>query len=97
MVAIERITWLFDEKTSKPHLQITKEEASIIYKEMKKENERLEKKIAQVRQELTDLPEGKLICAQGNNCYKWYVSDGHHKTYLPKCECKLAEQLAYKK
>ncbi|MBQ7919399.1 MAG: ATPase [Lachnospiraceae bacterium] len=57
----------------------------------------MEKRIAQVKQELTALPEGKLICAQGNNCYKWYVSDGHHKTYLPKRERRLAEQLAYKK
>ncbi len=64
---------------------------------MKKEYERLESRIAQVKQELTTLPEGKLICAQGNKCYKWYVSDGHRKTYLPKKERRLAEQLAYKK
>ena len=64
---------------------------------MEKEYRRLERRIAQTKQELATMPEGKLICAQGKNCYKWYVSDGHHKTYLPKRERKLAEQLAYKK
>lgn len=68
-----------------------------IYKEMQKEAERLGRDIAQIQKELKSLPEGKLICAQGRNCFKWYVSDGHHKTYLPKKERVRAQQLAYKK
>lgn len=78
-------------------MYIMSKEARRIYKEMQKEKERLDKKIAQVQQELITLPEGKLICAQGKNCFKWYISDGHHKTYLPKKERALAQQLAYKK
>ena len=50
-----------------------------------------------MQEQLDQLPEGKLICAHGRNCFKWYVSDGKHKTYLPKKERAFAEQLAFKK
>lgn len=64
---------------------------------MEKEYQRLQKKIADVKKELESMPAGKLICSRGSNCYKWFVSDGHNKTYLPKKERVLAEKLAYKK
>lgn len=64
---------------------------------MQKEYQRLEKKIAEVEAELKNMPEGKLICSKEGNSYKWYISDGHNKVYLPKRERALAEQLAYKK
>lgn len=48
-------------------------------------------------QEIDKLPEGKLICChQGSGC-KWYLSDGHKKTYVPKKNASLAIQLARKK
>lgn len=43
------------------------------------------------------LPEGKLICASNGNHTKWYASDGHQKTYIPKSNRLLAEQLAIRK
>ena len=42
------------------------------------------------------MPPGKLVCTRNDNRYKWYISNPH-KTYLPKSQQKLAEQLAYKR
>ena len=42
------------------------------------------------------MPPGKLTCTKNDNRYKWYISNPH-KTYLPKSQQKLAEQLAYKR
>lgn len=42
-------------------------------------------------------PRWKLICSQNGSRVKWYVSDGHTKTYLPKKYRAVAEQLAKKK
>lgn len=61
------------------------------------ERKRLEEQIASVKTQLGDLPEGKLICARNGTSYKWYLSNGSKKTYLPKGKRQLAEQLAYKK
>ncbi len=46
---------------------------------------------------MSNLPDGKLICAHNNGYYKWYQSDGCHKVYIPKANRYLAEQLAIKK
>ena len=46
--------------------------------------------------QLSSLPNGTLICARNHNRYKWYQSNGHTKTYIPKCNRKLAEDLALK-
>ena len=70
---------------------------TIIFQTMQKEYERLQTRIVEVKAELKKMPEGKLICAKGGNSYKWYISDGHKKSYLPKKERNLAEKLAYKK
>ncbi len=43
------------------------------------------------------MPQGKLICTRNQDRYKWYVSDGHSHTYLPKTQRTKAEQLAIKK
>ena len=64
---------------------------------MKQESQRLEKEIDAVKKKLASMPPGKLICARNGNRYKWYKSDGHKKTYIPKKNRKFAEQLAEKK
>ena len=43
------------------------------------------------------MPEGKLVCCHNGNNVKWYNSDGHIKTYLPKKQRSFAQQLAIKK
>ena len=42
-------------------------------------------------------PEGKLICCHHGKYCKWYRSNGHTKTYIPKSNKALAEKLAVKK
>lgn len=64
---------------------------------MKAEQQKLEKQIYSLEQQLQHLPEGKLICARNGNRCKWYQSDGKNHTYIPKKERYLAEQLAAKK
>lgn len=61
------------------------------------EHLRLEEQISSLQSTLRTLPPGKLICARNGNNYKWYQSDGHTSTYIPKQNRKLAEQLAIKK
>lgn len=68
-----------------------------LYERILKERLRLQTQIDAICAELQTLPDGKLICSQNNNQVKWYRSDGHTKTYIPKKDRTLAEQLAKKK
>ncbi len=69
----------------------------MIYEKILKERKRLEKQVEELQSQIDDLPEGKLICASNRKWQKWYISDGHTSTYLPKKERKTAEKLALKK
>lgn len=70
---------------------------STIYERILAERQRLDRQISSLENQLKTFPEGKLICTRNKNRYKWYISDGHLSTYLPKKERQLAEQLAAKK
>ena len=43
------------------------------------------------------LPDGKIICVHNGNRVKWFLSDGHTQTYIPKKHREYAQQLAYKR
>ena len=58
---------------------------------------RLQKQIQDLQTRIAGLPDGKLLSCRNKNRYKWYVSDGHQSTYIPKSNRPLAEQLALKK
>lgn len=64
---------------------------------MLSEYQHLEDKIELLQAQLKYLPDGKLICSHNHGRCKWYRSDGHKKTYIPKENRELAEQLAAKK
>lgn len=62
------------------------------------ERMRLNQELDLIESQLSTLPEGKLICSKASpSQYKWYLSDGHKKTYIPKKNLELAQQLAVKK
>lgn len=42
------------------------------------------------------MPDGKFVYSHNNNRYKWYQSSGHSKSYIPKANRELAQQLATK-
>ena len=69
----------------------------LIYERMLSESIRLDKQISHLQNQLRSLPDGKLVCTKNQNRYKWYVSDGHKCTYIPKKNLSLAQQLAIKK
>lgn len=69
----------------------------MIYEKILKEKLRLEKQVKDLQSQIEELPAGKLICASNRRWQKWYISDGHTSTYLPKKERKTAEKLALKK
>lgn len=69
----------------------------MVYEKMLEESKMLEKQIHSLQSQISMCPEGKLICSSNGKGQKWYRSDGHTSTYLPKKERHLAEQLAYKK
>lgn len=49
-----------------------------------------------IQKRLSALPNGKLLCQRNGKYYKWYVSDGKKRTYIPKNNKSFASQLAYK-
>lgn len=57
----------------------------------------LTQKINSIKNQLSHLPDGTFVCSQNGSRYKWYQSDGHTKTYIPKKNRKLAEELAFKR
>ena len=79
------------------HHQLQRRGGFTIYKKMLKRSQQLEDKIQIVRQKLSELPEGKLICSHTGPYCKWECSDGHTKTYIKKKDRALAEKLAAKK
>lgn len=64
---------------------------------MLEEHKRLDEKIKSLKNQIKRFPEGKLICARNGKHYKWYQSNLHTKTYIPKKKRQLAEKLAAKK
>ena len=69
----------------------------MLYEKICTERQRLEQKIALLQRQIYELPEGKLFCTHSGRYTKWYQSNGHHSTYIPKKNRTLAEQLALKK
>lgn len=61
------------------------------------ESRRLENEITSIQAQLKTFPSGKLICTHNKNYLKWFHSDGHTQTYIPKKKRAYAEQLAIKK
>ena len=68
-----------------------------IYQKVKEEHHRLTLQLEDIRSRLSSLPDGGLICARNGRHFKWYLTDGHHKTYIPKKNREYVEQLAVKK
>ena len=50
-----------------------------------------------MQKQISQLPQGKLICSRNESRYKWYQSDGRKRCYIPNANRSLAEQLAVKK
>lgn len=68
-----------------------------IYERMLSEQQRLEKEIKAIQNQISELPDAKLICTRNGSRTKWYQKDGKNKTYISKKNRKLAEQLAIRK
>lgn len=64
---------------------------------MKNEHHQLCMQLDEIQKKLAFLPDGRLICTHNGNRFKWYHTDGKTKTYIPKQNRALAEQLAVKK
>lgn len=69
----------------------------MIYERALEERKRLESEIQKLQTQLKDYPDGKLICTHSGKYPKYYVSDGHTKTYIKQNQLSLAENLATKK
>lgn len=61
------------------------------------EHTRLNEEISVLQSKIKSFPDGKLICVHNGNHFKWFHSDGHTHTYIPKKQREYAEQLAIKK
>ena len=67
------------------------------YETMLLQQKQLQQKLTDIQKQLQQLPEGKLICNRCGNRTKWYRSDGHTKTYIPKDQKPYASQLAIRR
>ena len=57
----------------------------------------IDAELAFLNNELKRMPTGKLYIVNNNGYSKWFNSNGHNHSYIPKKNRKLAEKLAYKK
>lgn len=72
-------------------------EVTITYQEkMYLMSQNLEKAIAELQQQLQDLPDGKLLYVQNDKYSKWYQRTDRGIAYIPKKNRELAEKLALK-
>lgn len=80
-------------------IQILIKEGEIItiHERMLSEQKSLDNQINSIKEQLKAFPPGKLICVQNGKYSKWFQSDGHIKSYIPKENRHLAEKLAVKK
>lgn len=67
-----------------------------IYERILAEHDKLETQITSIQSEINTLPFGKLQCQHNGKYYKWYHSNGHTRTYIPKSNKQLIQQLALK-
>ena len=67
------------------------------YEHARLELANLKEKIQSLRNQLRRFPEKNLYCTKNGTRFKWYQSDGHTSSYLPKSQRPLAEELAQKK
>ena len=67
------------------------------YKLLRNESQQLEREIKLLKAQIRKLPKGKLVFSHTGKYCKWYQSDGKNKTYIPKANKQLAEELAIKK
>lgn len=72
-------------------------EGIAIIEELKREYEMICKHIDELSNELRTLPAGSLSISSQGTRTKWYISRNLKTKYLPKCEQKQAEDLAWKK
>lgn len=61
------------------------------------ESQRLKSQINSLQSQLSEFPDGKLICTHNGAYHKWYHSDGRKQTYIPRKNHQLIEKLATKK
>lgn len=66
----------------------------MLYERITRETIRLQQQMDSIKQMVSSLPPGKLVCCHHGKYQKWYQSDGHTKTYIPKSNRNFAEQLA---
>lgn len=57
----------------------------------------LEVQITDLKNQIRQLPQGKLSCAGNGKYYKWYRIIENRRVYIPKKKRRLAQQLAWKK
>ena len=67
------------------------------YEHARLELANLKEKIQSLQNQLRCFPEKNLYCTKNGTRFKWYQSDGHTSSYLPKSQRPLAEELAQKK
>ncbi len=69
----------------------------MLHNQILSEHTKLTQEADSIRRKLASLPKGKLLFTSNGKYIKWFQSDGHTPTYIPKKNRALAEQLAYKK
>lgn len=69
----------------------------MIYDRLKEEQNYLAGKVNYLQNELSAMPDGKLIAVKNGNYTKWFQSNGSKPIYIEKKQRPYAKELAYKK
>lgn len=67
------------------------------YQKMLDEQQKLDTKIQTLQIELSQLPQGSLVCTKNGKYFKWYHLVNNKLSYIPKKCHEFAQQLARKK
>ncbi len=68
-----------------------------IFEKMKKKQGWIETQIKTINLKIDRYPKGKLVYSYNHGKVKYFISDGHTKTYIPSENRELARQLAWKR
>lgn len=69
----------------------------MLYEQILSEQNRLDSQISSIKKQLANLPPGKIISSKNGDYHSYFQSFGSTKSYIPKKNSDLIENLIYKK
>ena len=72
--------------------KMNEEVSNTHYEKIKHESHLLQQQIDSLKSQINSLPDGDFFCTRNGKYFKWYHTDGHRQTLIPKKSQSYAEQ-----